>query len=139
MQRRVAVTGLGVVSACGLNVHDFWASMREGRSGIKPVSNLPPNALRFPNAADIPEFDPEKYFDAKEASYLDRFAQYGAVAAREAIEDSGIEFTPELKTRTAIITGSCLGGKARRGCSHTRTRTSLVPTVPSIPTASDDA
>ena len=112
MQRRVVVTGLGVISACGLNVHDFWESMRQGRSGIKPISTLPPNQLRFTNAAYIPEFNPENYFDPKEASYLDRFAHYGTVAAREAIQDAGIEFTAELKYRTAIITGSCLGGKA---------------------------
>jgi nodulation protein E len=111
MQRRVVVTGLGVVSACGLNVADFWKSMTEGRSGIKPISVLPPNQLRFPNAADIPEFDPEKHFDPKDAGYLDRFAQYSAVSAREAIRDSGVVFDEELKTRTAIVTGSCLGGK----------------------------
>ncbi|MBS1875733.1 MAG: beta-ketoacyl-[acyl-carrier-protein] synthase family protein [Acidobacteria bacterium] len=112
MQRRVVVTGLGVVSACGLNVNAFWDSMRQGRSGIHPITTLPPNQLRFTNACDIPDFDPNNYFDPKEAAYLDRFAHYGAVAAREAIKDSGVEFSGELKERTAIVTGSCLGGKA---------------------------
>lgn len=111
MERRVAITGLGVISAAGLNVHDFWAAMREGRSAIHPIRAISPGILRFPNAAEIVDFNPADYFDAKEAQFLDPFAQYGVVAARDAIKDAGIEWTQDLKERTAIITGSCLGGK----------------------------
>ena len=112
MERRVAVTGLGVVSASGLNLHDFWNSMREGRSAIAPLTSVAPGEVRFPNGAEIPGFDPDRYFDPKEAQFLDRFAQYGVVAARDAIADAGLQFTPEQKEQTAIVTGSCLGGKA---------------------------
>jgi nodulation protein E len=111
MERRVAITGLGVISAAGLNVQDFWNTMREGRSAIKRIAAFPPGVLRFANAAEITEFRPENYFEPKEIQYLDPFAQYGVVAARDAIRDAGIEWTPELKENTAIITGSCLGGK----------------------------
>ncbi len=112
MQRRVAITGLGIVSACGLNVADFWKAMREGRPSIHPITSIPPGTLRFSNAAQITDFDPARYFVAKEAQFLDPFAQYGVVAARQAIEDSGYEWTEDLKARTAIVTGSCLGGKS---------------------------
>jgi nodulation protein E len=111
MQRRVAVTGVGVVCAIGLNVSEFWNSLREGRSGIGPLRSVPPGTVRFPNGAEIPSFQSEKYFDLKDVAFLDRFAQYGVIAARQAIEDAGIEWTPELKRSAAIITGSCLGGK----------------------------
>lgn len=86
--------------------------MREGRSDIKPITGFAPGVLRFPNAARIQGFDQNQHFEPKEAQYLDPFAQFGVVAAREAIRDSGIEFTQDLKARTAIVTGSCLGGKA---------------------------
>src|SRR5262249_31990411 len=56
-------------------------------------------------------FNAEEHFDPKDAGFLDRFAQYGVVAAREAIRDSGLDWTPKLKARTAIVTGSCMGGK----------------------------
>lgn len=112
MMRRVAITGLGVVSAIGLDVDSFWLALREGRSGIRPLTSVPPGELRFPNGAEIPDFDPGPHFDPKEVQFLDRFAQYGVVAARAAIQDSGLELTPEQKAATAIVTGSCLGGKA---------------------------
>ncbi len=111
MERRVAITGLGVISAAGLNVQDFWATMREGRSAIHPIQGIAPGILRFPNAAEITDFKAENYFEPKEAQFLDPFAQYGVVAARDAIKDAGVEWTQDLKERTAIITGSCLGGK----------------------------
>jgi nodulation protein E len=112
MQRRVAITGMGVISAVGLDVQTFWAALLEGRSGIGPLKSVQPGELRFPNGAEIPEFDPSQYFDLKEAQFLDRFAQYGVAAARAAIRDAGLELTPEQKAETAIVTGSCLGGKA---------------------------
>ena len=111
MPRRVAVTGVGVVCAIGQNVSEFWDSLRAGRSGIGPLRSVPAGTVRFPNGAEIPSFQSEKYFDLKDVAFLDRFAQYGVIAARQAIEDAGIEWTPDLKGSTAIITGSCLGGK----------------------------
>lgn len=112
MQHRVAVIGMGVISAIGLNIADFWESLAAGRSGICPLQSVEPGELRFPNGAEIPNFNPDRYFDAKEAGFLDRFAQYGVAAARDAIADAHIEWTPALRESAAIVTGSCLGGKA---------------------------
>jgi nodulation protein E len=111
MQRRVAVTGMGVISALGVTVESFWQALSEGRSGIGPIQAIPAGLLRFPNGAEANAFKPEDYFDPKEAGFLDRFAQYGTVAARDAIQDAGVDFKTTAD-QTAIVTGSCLGGKA---------------------------
>ena len=110
--RRVVATGIGVVSAIGRNAPDFWTSLRTGACGIRPVTGGYRGAqLRFPTAAQVADFNPAQHFDPKQADYLDRFAQLGLVAAREAVRDAGISFTPELAANTLIATGSSLGGK----------------------------
>src|SRR5579871_1696448 len=110
--RRVAITGIGVISAIGKTRHEFWKSLRAGRSGIRPMTLVPEGSVRFPNAAEVPDYCATDYFDAKEADFLDRFAQFALIAAREAVHDSGIEFDSELKENAAIVTGSCVGGQA---------------------------
>ena len=110
--RRVAVTGLGVVSASGENVADFWRSLSLGRSAIAPLECVAPGVLRFSSGAEVRGWDASRHFDAKEAAFLDRFAQYGAVAARQAVADAGIEWTSALRESAAIVTGSCVGGQS---------------------------
>lgn len=110
--RKVVVTGIGVVSAIGNNAHDFWAALKAGRSGIGQISKIDVSTVKFQNAAEVRDFDPAAHFDDKALTWLDTFAQFGVVAAREAVADSGIEFDDELKAASGVITGSCLGGKA---------------------------
>ena len=109
--RKVVITGIGVVSAIGNNAADFWASLVAGRSGIGPITKVDVSTMRFQNAAEIKNFDPVQHFDEKNLLWLDPFSHYGIVAAREAIADSGIEFNDELRDKSGVITGSCLGGK----------------------------
>lgn len=111
MLRRVAVTGIGVISALGGNCGEFWQALKAGRSGIGPLQSIDPALLRFPNGAEVRGFTPASYFDEKDIGLLDRFAQFGVVAAREAIAAAGIEWTPQLRESTAIITGTCVGGQ----------------------------
>jgi len=85
--------------------------MAEGRSGIAKLTAVDPTLLRFSNAAEVHDFDPAAHFDPNRLSLLDRFAQFALVAAREALKDSGIEFSPAIRDSTAIITGCCLGGQ----------------------------
>ncbi len=108
---RVAVTGLGVISALGGNSGEFWQALQAGRSGIAPLTAVDRAQLRFSNGAEVHDFVPAQYFDEKEIGLLDRFAQFGVVAAREAIAAAGIEWTTELRESTAIVTGSCVGGQ----------------------------
>ncbi len=109
---RVAVTGLGVICALGRSAREFCHSLREGRSGIGPIQSCDCGTLRFRNGAEIAGYDHHPYFDDKRADFIDRFAQFAVIAAREAVQDAGIAWTPELRESTAIITGSCVGGQA---------------------------
>ena len=111
MPHRVAVIGLGVMSALGGNSAEFWQAIQAGQPGIRPLRAVDPALLRFPNAAEVPNYAPEQYFDEKELGLIDRFAQFGVIAAREAIASAGIEWTPQLRESTAIITGTCVGGQ----------------------------
>lgn len=109
--RRVVITGVGVISGLGCDTAAFWSALSQGRSGIRPMQLVDRAQLRFQNAAEVPEYNPNSYFDEKELGLLDRFAQFGVIAAREAVKDAGIEWDAELRERTAIVTGSCVGGQ----------------------------
>ncbi len=112
---RVVITGAGVISALGHNAAAFWQSLIEGRSGIAnlhtSLNRVEAAPLRFSNVAEVRDFHPELHFEARELSFMDRFAQFAVISAREAIEQSAIEWTPELRAKAAVITGSCMGGR----------------------------
>jgi nodulation protein E len=115
---RVAITGVGVISALGLNQADFWSALKAGRSGIGPITPADvgtlrdPSTLRFKNAAEVKGFERELHFPGKNLALVDRFAQMGIVAAREAVAESRLEWTDDLRERSSVITGSCMGGRA---------------------------
>ncbi|MEO8025090.1 MAG: beta-ketoacyl-[acyl-carrier-protein] synthase family protein [Bryobacteraceae bacterium] len=111
MSRRVVITGVGVVSALGANRHEFWEALVNCRPGIGPIESVPGGSVRFANGAEV-KGRVDDQFDDKDGNLLDRFAMLGVVAAREAVRDAGIEFTDELRERTAIATGSAMGGQA---------------------------
>jgi nodulation protein E len=112
--RRVAVTGIGVVSAFGDDFGEFWTGVASGTSAIRAMTLVPPGSLRFPNAAEAAQFDPARHFEAKQIDYLDRFAQFAIVAAREALRCSCLKIAGTLASRTAIVTGSSAGGQATK-------------------------
>lgn len=112
MQRRVAVTGLGIISALGSNLAETWSTLAQGTSGIKPIQGVDTAKLRFRNGAEVRGFDPGKYFEPGRVDMLDRFAHFAVVAGREALADSGLQIGPELSLKTAIVTGSCVGGQS---------------------------
>ena len=109
--RRVVITGTGVISAIGNDTVSFAASLCAGRSGIGPLLQVDATQLRFSHAAEVRGYEPEKHFEQREISLMERFAQFALIAAREAVTQSGLEWTPELREETAVITGSCLGGR----------------------------
>jgi len=110
--QRVVITGMGAVSALGHTAKETWAALREGRSGIGPITSLPRESLRFGIAAEVRDFDPLKHFDEKRVILLDRVSQFALVAAREAIAQSGIDFRHEdLGDNTAVIIGTGVGGE----------------------------
>ena len=109
--RRVVITGAGVISPIGSTLQDFADSLFAGRSGIGPLTVADTAQLRFANGAEVPNYRVESYFEARDASLMERFAQFAVIAAKEAVAQAGIEWTQELREETAIITGSCLGGR----------------------------
>ena len=106
--RRVAVTGLGVVSALGVGLQSFRRALRTGRHGFAPATFSDPKNLRLRTAAEALDYDPETHFDAKRLLMLDRHAQFAVVAAREAVADSGADLDREA---TAVVFGTGAGGK----------------------------
>jgi nodulation protein E len=113
----VVVTGIGVVSPIGKTLSEFWASLSTGTTGIAPLTLVDAGRFRFKRAAEVRGFDPLEHFDAKRADLLDRFAQFAVVAARAAVADAGIVWTPRLRERTAVVTGSCTGGQTSEDAS----------------------
>jgi nodulation protein E len=111
-KRRVAITGLGIISPLGLNLADSWDSLRSGRPAIGQIQSVDCSTLRFQNGAEVRGYDPLKYFEGGKEAYLDRFAQFSVIAAREALGDSGIELTQDLRERCAVVCGSAVGGQS---------------------------
>ncbi len=109
---RVVVTGLGTVSPLGHTTASYWDNVKQGVSGIGPITLVPtPEQLTQKVAAEVKNFDPLRHFEERELSTLDRISQLAVVAAREAIIQAGITFDMPLSLRTATIIGTGVGGQ----------------------------
>jgi nodulation protein E len=109
--QRVAVTGIGVICAIGNTRAEFAAGLREGRCGIGEITLADVSGMRFQRGAEVRGYNAEQHFDPKQIDVIDRFAQFAALAAREAVADAGVHWTDELRENTAIVTGACVGGQ----------------------------
>ncbi len=111
MERRVVVTGLGVVSPLGCDVDQCFQRACAGESGIHNVTLFDVSDFKVTVAGDIPDWDASKHIDAKEIKRIDRFSQFAVYAAAEAVDDSGIDFSnlPDPR-RGSCILGSGIGG-----------------------------
>ena len=108
---RVAITGIGVISPLGLSSESFWRCLAGGRSAIAEITSVDVSQIRFKNAAEVRNYNPEAYFTPKDIGFMDRFSQFAVIAAREAMTLSGLDLTPDLQEDSAVVTGSCLGGR----------------------------
>jgi 3-oxoacyl-[acyl-carrier-protein] synthase II len=110
--RRVVVTGLGTVNPIGGDVDGFWKQAQSGVSGVGTISAFDASHLKVSIAAEVPDFDPERYLDKKEARRMDRYAQFFWAATSQAMSDSGLDFTgdDEGATRAGVAVGSGIGG-----------------------------
>jgi nodulation protein E len=109
---RVVVTGLGAVTPLGHTAATYWANLKQGVSGIGPITlTATPEELSQKVAAEVKDFDPLKHFEERELSTLDRVSQLAVVAAREAIAHAAITFDMPLSLRTATIIGTGIGGQ----------------------------
>lgn len=108
---RVAVTGLGLVCALGNNVTECWQCLSAGESRILPLADRGVPPYKFENGAQALNFRASDHFSEKDLLMLERFAQFAAVAAREAVAQSGLHFAGDLADSSAIVTGSSVGGQ----------------------------
>lgn len=107
---RVAITGVGAISAAGLTASDTWSAVRDGRSGIAPLECVRIDTISTRIAAQALDFDPDLHFEGRRAATLDRFSQMAVVAAREAVAQSGLTPDhPALRAAAAIV-GIGVGG-----------------------------
>ncbi len=122
-RRRIWITGIGVITAIGTGVNAFRAGLRAGRSPVKRIDRFDPAPFRSQVAAQVDDFDPLTWMDAKTARQLDRFSQFGLVVGRLALEDA--RFVPgahgaAAPERIGIYLGSALGGIAYAEAQHER-------------------
>ena len=110
MSRRVVVTGLGALTPLGNTTDEFWAGLRDGRSGIGPITKF--DATGFPTriAGEVRDFDPLKYVDRKDARRLDPYLMYAMAAAIMAVEDAGLDAAKTDPTRFGVMIGTGIGG-----------------------------
>jgi len=113
LERRVVITGLGIVSPVGNDVDTAWDNVINGRSGIGRITRFDPADFNSHIAGEVKEFDVTAYIPAKEARQMDTFIHYGIAAGVQAWRDSGIEVTEENAERLGVIVGSGIGGLQR--------------------------
>lgn len=109
MRRRVAITGLGIISPCGNNIEDFSANLMAGKSGVRKISSEFSNLLSAKIAAEV-DFNPSDYFDKKQVSSLDRANQFALAAASQAWKDAELSLDEKEKERSGVYMGTGLGG-----------------------------
>ena len=109
MKRRVVVTGLGVVSAIGCAKDIFWGNLIKGKSGIGPLTHF--DAARYESriAGEVKDFTPHPFISPKDVRRMERFVQFGVTAAKNAIDDSGLDVLKEDPYRIGVLVGSGIG------------------------------
>jgi len=108
--RRVVITGMGVFASTGKDRESFFANLLQARSAVRRITQFDPSALSVQIAAEVADYSPADYFPPKRLDLLDRFSQFGLLAASEAMKSSGIEFRDEERPRFGVVTGSGMGG-----------------------------
>ena len=109
MSRRVVITGMGAVTPIGNNVEDFWANIKKGTVGIGPITKFDTSDYKSHLAAEVKDFDQLQYMDKKSARRMEDFSQYAVVAAKEAMEDAGLDMEKEDSFRVGCAVGCGIG------------------------------
>ena len=108
--RRVVVTGIGLVSSLGIGTEPNWAGICEGKSGVGPVTKFDATQFATRIAGEVKHFDPLRFIDKKDVKKMDVFIQYAIAASQFAMDDSGFQITPELSARVGVFIASGIGG-----------------------------
>lgn len=110
MDRRVVITGVGMVTPLGCGTDKTWSGIVEGRSGIGPITSFDATEYTCRIAGECRDFDPADWVSKKDIKKMDRFIHYGMAACQMAWQDAGIEVTEENATRIGVMVGSGIGG-----------------------------
>ena len=110
MERRVVITGLGAITPIGNTKDEFWKGIKEGKCGIDKITAFDTTDFKVKLAAEVKDYNPENYFEKREAKRLDKFSQYAIIASREAWKDSKLDKEKENMERVGIVLGSGIGG-----------------------------
>jgi len=108
--KRVVVTGMGALTPIGNTANEFWQGLSNGVSGAARITKFDPEKFRTKFACEVKGFDPNNYFDRKEARKMDLFTQYAMAVCEEAIKDSGLDLEKINRDRAGVIWGSGIGG-----------------------------
>ena len=109
-RRRVAITGVGLVSPLGIGNDENWQGLTSGRSGVGPITRFDASAFTARIAGEVKGFEPGRYIDKKEIKKMDTFIHYALGAAQFAMEDSGLPVNDANRERIAVVVGSGIGG-----------------------------
>ena len=107
--KRVVVTGLGAITPIGNNVEEFWNGIKEGKVGIGPITKVDTEGFKVHLAAEVKDFVAKERMDVKAAKRMELFSQYAVVAAKEAMEDAGIDMEKEEPFSVGVSVGSGIG------------------------------
>ncbi|MEB2359723.1 MAG: beta-ketoacyl-ACP synthase II [Bryobacteraceae bacterium] len=110
MSRRVAVTGVGLLTPLGLGTEETWEAVRSGKSGITRISAFDPSAYNCQIAGEVKDFDPTRYIDRKEIKKMGRFIQFAIAATEFALSASGLKIDESNAERSGVYIGSGIGG-----------------------------
>jgi 3-oxoacyl-[acyl-carrier-protein] synthase II len=110
MNRRVVITGIGLVTPLGLTTPENWEAVMAGRSGIGPITHFDTTKFDAKIAGEVKNFDPSRFIEKKEIKKMDRFIFLAIAATDEALADSGLKITKENAGRVGVIVGSGMGG-----------------------------
>lgn len=110
MKRRVVITGMGVITALGQEIDEFWSAIVSGRSGVSRITAFDTTDFEVKIGCEVKDFDPSPFIDKKSLRRMDRSVQFAVVAALKALQDSGIEINEENASRVGVVLGSGIGG-----------------------------
>ncbi|SEG02249.1 3-oxoacyl-[acyl-carrier-protein] synthase II [Eubacterium ruminantium] len=118
--RRVVITGMGTINPIGHNLEETWDSVKKGVCGIDFIKQMDTEQFKVKIAAEVKDYEPEKYLDKKEARRMDKYTQFAIIAAKEAFNDSGISIENEDPYRCGTIISSGIGGLKTLESEHVK-------------------
>ncbi|MEC4804484.1 MAG: beta-ketoacyl-ACP synthase II [Jaaginema sp. PMC 1079.18] len=107
---RVVVTGLGAITPIGKTLTEYWEGLMTGRNGIAPITLFDPSRHACRIAGEVKDFDPHQYLERKEAKRMDRFAQFGVCASKQAVADAQLEINDLNAEQIGVLIGTGVGG-----------------------------